>query len=390
MKSGLSIAVFCVAGITAPGTARTQSASAAGIAQYYTVGPDDQVAAFSSAAAANPSHRIQRSRHPRPLPRANRMSDHALTWQNTSYSNIAALMTAARITGAVVLKDGEIVYENYALGRRRSDQWLSFSVAKSVTSLLAGAAVQDGKIGSLNDRVVAYLPELRGSAYDAVTVRQLLSMTSGVKWSEAYGDPQSDVVKIKQWRGDPGMPPVVSYMRRLPRVAPPGQVFAYKTGETDLAGALISRAVGMNLADYLSRKIWGPYGMEGEAAWLTDGGSLERGGCCLNMLLRDYARLGQFVLDGGRAGGRQVIAPGYLAASTTNQLPGADDHRYGYFWWVHPDGSYSAQGIFGQLIRISPRHRLVVAINSAWWPDPVDPKGVEAWEAIFAAFAPPN
>ena len=229
-----------------------------------------------------------------------------------------------------------------------------------------GAALRDGYIKSLDDPVTRYLPEMAGSAYDRVSVRQLLTMSSGVRWTETYGDPNSDVVRIGSAVAAPGLDPIVSYLRGLPRVAPPGTQFHYKSGEADLAGVLVSRAVGMPLAGYLSDKIWRPFGMEQDAAWIVDDEGFERGGCCLAMTLRDYGRYGLFMLGDGRIGDAQVLPDGWVATATRKQIatgyPGID---YGYMWWVNPDGSYQAIGIFGQLLQVIPTEGLVIVINAA-------------------------
>ena len=157
-------------------------------------------------------------------------------------------------------------------------------------------------------------------------------------------------------------------MRRLPRADPPGAKWVYKTGETDLVGVLVSNAVGKPLADYLSEKIWAPYGMEQDAVWVEDVAGHERGGCCISTTLRDYARFGQFMLEGGKAGGRQVLPPGWVADATSEHvrlLPAEGVRGYGYFWWL-PPGAYAAEGIFGQEVIVFPKYRVVIAINSAW------------------------
>lgn len=286
------------------------------------------------------------------------------TWSVDQY------MEAYRVSGLLVIKDGRILLEKYGLGRTAKDRWTSFSVAKSVTSTLVGAAIQDGYIRDLQVPVTEILPELRGSAYDGVTLRQLLMMSSGVRWNEDYGDPNSDVARSTQEglrlaAGRPGLNPVVAYMRTLPRAHPPGTVFNYNTGETDLVGVLLARAVGKGLAAYASEKIWRPFGMEAEGVWVTDPGGLERGGCCMSMTLRDYGRIGLFLLEDGRAGGKSVLPAGWAREATTKQIDNGQA-GYGYFWWMQPSGAYQATGIFGQSITTFRDEKLIIVVNSAW------------------------
>jgi CubicO group peptidase (beta-lactamase class C family) len=277
----------------------------------------------------------------------------------------ASYMAAFNVSGILIIKDGQIRLERYGLGRTDKDRWTSFSVAKSVTSTLVGAAIKDGYIKNLDEPVVKYIPDLKGSAYEGVSVKHLLTMTSGVKWNEDYTDPNSDVAKAGS---DPivnGVNPIVAYMKRLPREAAPGTKFVYKTGETDLAGILVSKATGKTMAQYASEKIWKPYGMEQDAIWMLDAAGHERGGCCMSITLRDYGRLGQMMLDGGAG----VVPASWVAEAGRNEVAGLVDepkpYGYGYFWWGAKNG-FDARGIFGQMIHIDPAHHLVIVVNSAW------------------------
>lgn len=277
-------------------------------------------------------------------------------------------MRAHQVAGLLVLQDGRIRLERYGLGFGPEGRWTSFSVAKSVTSTLVGTAIADGHIEGLETPITRYLPELTGSAYDGVSVRQLLTMSSGADWNEDYEDPESDVA---HFFGDrtiaEGTEPTLDYMRRLRRAAEPGTRWHYSTGETSLVGVLIARATGQPLADYLSKKIWRPYGMERDAAWMIDDNGQEPGGCCLVASLRDWGRVGQFVLDGGVIDGKPVVPDDWFAAATTKQIDiGTPGRGYGFQWWTHDDGSYEARGIFGQYIHFEPEQRMVVVILSAW------------------------
>jgi CubicO group peptidase (beta-lactamase class C family) len=272
-----------------------------------------------------------------------------------------------KLAGIVILHDGKLRLERYALGHSAAGRWVSFSVAKSLTSTLVGAAIKDGYISSVDDVVTRYIPELRDSAYDGVTVRQLLTMTSGAKWNESYTDLQADVSLFYSAPIDPGMDATVSYMRKLTRDAVPGHKWHYSTGETNLIGVLVARATKKDLAVYASEKIWARYGMERDASWMLDRTGHEHGGCCLYATTRDYARLGQFILDCARIDGQAIVADGWLEAATRKQVDiGLPGLGYGYQWWTRDDGTFNAFGIHGQQIHIDPARRLVVAINSAW------------------------
>ena len=305
----------------------------------------------------------------RALPLAGRTLDPVFTHAGRTWT-VDEYMATYRVSGLLVIRDGRVLLEKYGLGRRPQDRWTSFSVAKSVTAILVGAAIQDGRIKSLQTPVTDILPELKGSAYEGVSLRQLLMMSSGVRWNEDYSDPSSDVAKgptegVKLAQGQPDLNPVVAYMRTLPRAHAPGTTFNYNTGETDLVGILLARAVGKGLADYASEKIWKPYGMEAEAVWVTDPGGLERGGCCISMTLRDYGRVGQFVLDEGIVDGRPVLPPGWAREATSKQIENGQA-GYGYFWWMQPNGAYQATGIFGQSITTFREDRIIIVVNSAW------------------------
>lgn len=269
------------------------------------------------------------------------------------------------ISGVLVLHDGKVRLERYALTGGPAVRWHSFSIAKSITSTLVGAAIKDGRIRSLDDRVTTYIRDLTGTAYDDVTVRQLLTMTSGVRWNEDYTDMNSDVARMYATPPQPGFDMTVSYMRSLPREAPPGTKWVYKTSETNLVGVLVTAATGMPLSRYLSEKIWRPYGMERSAEWMVDDVGAEQGGCCLAMTLRDLGRFGQFILDGARIGETSIVPPGWLSEATRNQVDAQGGSGYGYQWWPRGDGTFEARGIFGQTLHIDPVRRLVVAINSA-------------------------
>ncbi|WP_299328201.1 serine hydrolase [Parasphingopyxis sp.] len=272
-----------------------------------------------------------------------------------------------RAAGIVIVHNGQVRFERYRMGADVDTRWTSFSVAKSLTSTLVGAAIVDGHIESLDAAVTDYIPELSGSGYDGVTVRQLLTMTSGVRWDESYTDPNSDVSRFNQVTPEPGIDPVVTYMRDLPSEAEPGTRWQYNTGETNLIGVLVANATDMPLADYLSQQIWAPFGMAQDGEWIVNAGGNEIAGCCISATVRDYARFGLFVLADGMIGEERVVPEGWFADATTRQADiGAPGRGYGYQWWTFDDGSFAAQGIFGQGIFIDPARNLVIASNGNW------------------------
>ena len=275
-------------------------------------------------------------------------------------------MREQKVAGLIILQDGKIRLERYALGHSESNRWSSLSVAKSVTSTLVGAAIKDGYIKSVDDYVTDYIPDLKGSAYDSVTIRHLLTMTSGVRWSENYADPNGDIAKFETDSIEPGMNATVSYMRRLPADAEPGKKFNYSTGETHLLGVLVSSATHQTLSHYLASKIWIPYGMGQTATWRLDRTSQEMAGCCLQMTLRDFARFGQFVLDDGHINGESIVPDGWFKTATKIQVPLWPGGGYGYGWWIFNGNTFEALGIHGQMIHIDPARKLVIAVNSAW------------------------
>jgi len=282
-------------------------------------------------------------------------------------AELKALMASTNTAGIMVLEDGKVRYEAYGLGLGAADRWTSFSVAKSFTSTLLGAALEDGFIASLDDPVTKYIPGLAGSAYDGVSVRQLATMTSGVKWNEDYTDPNSDVAQMNRFVVEYGPDAIVVQMKALPREAPPGEKWVYKTGETNLIGVVVENAVGKSLAEYSQAKIVEPAGFAGGLFWMVDprGGNI--GGCCLSITLGDYARMGQFALEGGKG----VVPEGWFAEATDSQVDfGTSGFGYGYQWWTYPQGTFGAQGIFGQAITLfpgkGPGQGVVVAYVGNW------------------------
>ncbi|MEO0366205.1 MAG: serine hydrolase [Pseudomonadota bacterium] len=321
--------------------------------------PEQQVAGYRNADQIFWTRTIRAGETPLTLPYARRDLANIELKVGAQTMSLDEYFMRQSVAGLLVIKNGRIVYERYGLGNDENSRWVSYSVAKSVTSMLIGAAVKDGYIASVDDPVTDYLPRLKGSAYDGSSIADLLHMASGVAWNEDYADPKSDIATAPWETID-----LYEFLSEKSRVAPAGVAFNYNTAETNLVGTLLRSAIGNNLSTYLSEKIWRPFGMEADASWnLTEPGGGEFGGCCINATLRDYGRIGLFALANGRLqDATQVLPADWMSQSTT---PSKGFAGYGYLWWLEDGGVYRASGIFGQGIYIAPADNIVIALHSA-------------------------
>ncbi|PCJ48476.1 MAG: serine hydrolase [Gammaproteobacteria bacterium] len=321
--------------------------------------PEQQVAGYRNINKIFPTRKILAGVKPLKLPeQLIDLANIKVTAEGRSIT-IDEYFVEQNIAGLLVLKDGKVAYERYGLGNDKDSLWISFSVSKSVTSMLIGAAIKDGYIKSVDEKVTDYLPRLKNSAYDQATIRNIMQMSSGVAWNEDYADPKSDInTAVWDTRG------MYEFLRNKPRESEPGSNFNYNTAETNLVGTLLRSAIGNNLSTYLTDKIWQPFGMGSDANWmLVEDAGGEQGGCCINATLRDYARLGLFALSNGKlSDGTNVLPDNWMKDSTT---PSKGYDGYGYLWWLSKGASYRAVGIFGQGIYINPEQNVVVAIQSA-------------------------
>jgi CubicO group peptidase (beta-lactamase class C family) len=276
-----------------------------------------------------------------------------------------------RVAGLMVLKDGKAALEEHYLGNNELTRWMSMSVAKSISSTLVGAAIQDGLIGGVQDLLTEYLPELINSGYEQVSVKHLLQMTSGVRWDDSPTNPDSERRKMLELQiaQQPGT--IMNYMSSLPSLAKPGTTWNYSTGETHVMGALIRAATGRSVAKFLSEKIWSRIGTERDATWWLDAlDGLEVAGSGMSATLRDYARFGQFILNDGVIDGERVLPVHWMAESGSPREIGGKMVNYGYMWWPVSAGSenvgaFSARGLFGQYIYINPIEKVVIVALSA-------------------------
>jgi CubicO group peptidase (beta-lactamase class C family) len=353
--------------------------------------PEMAVHTFRNIDRLFPTRAVAHGLHPKPLrPSATPLGEVHFRDGNASY-DLEQYLDLNRVAGILVLKDGRIALERYRYGNSERTRWMSMSVAKSITSTLVGAALAQHRIASLSDPVTKYVTSLSGSAYDGVSVRDILMMSSGVRWNETYTDSSSDRRHLleAQIAQKPGA--AMSLMGTLPRAAPPGTVNNYSTGETQVAGEIVRSATGRSLAEYLSDRIWSRYAMESDARWWLDSpNGHEIGGSGFSATLRDYGRFAQFVLDGGVANGESILPKGWIEdASAPKVLHDGAELPYGYFWWpgTSPeecrDGAFEANGIFGQHIYINPAAHVAIVV----WGAQTKPTGgaiIDDWKFFDA------
>ncbi|MFY7837407.1 MAG: serine hydrolase domain-containing protein [Novosphingobium sp.] len=305
----------------------------------------------------------------------------------------------------LVMRDGKILHESYRNNTDDRTHYISFSMAKSITAMLVGAAVADGSIKSIDQKATDYVPELKGSGYDGVTIRQLLQMRSGVDYEERYdfGDNPSMAAKIFLNAIVANTERFADTATQVRRKWAPGSHFNYSTLDTSVLGWILERATKQPLSEYTSRVLWQPMGMESYGFWMADGPAgtgRELSGMGYNATLRDFARLGQMMLDQGRFNGKQVLPADWVRQATTitsNADAGAPPvpadvtspfarSGYGFQVWTLDDtGAYMALGLQGQFIYIHPATRTVI-VKLSYFPPEGSPDGDRALEETLAYF----
>ena len=271
------------------------------------------------------------------------------------------LLRSLKTVGLVVIKNDSLLYENYWDGYNDSSYSNSFSVAKSITSLLIGVAIKEGKINSVDEPVSNYLPEFGEGLGAKLLIRHLLTMSSGSDWDESYANPLS--VTTESYYGTD----LYKTATGVKIVREPGTYHSYKSGDTELLGLILTRATGKSVSEYASDVLWKPLGAEHPAKWSLDKkGGYEKSFCCFNTNARDFARIGQLMLDSGRWKGQAIIDSAYYIQSITAcGIPDEGEtpcDYYGYQWWIYPNvpGVFYARGILGQYVIVIPSKEIVI------------------------------
>ena len=312
--------------------------------------------------------------------------------------DLAAFLDRTVTTGLLVVRDGAITHEGYRLGADDSSPFTSWSVAKSVLGALVGIAVEEGHIESIEDPISHYVPELEGAPYGAVPIVDALTMSSGIGFDENYDNPASDVNRL--FISFAAGSEMAEVLAGFDAIREPGVYNEYISSDTLAVGLVLEGATGMPVDAYLATRLWEPMGAEADAFWSTGRAGDALTMCCLNAVLRDYARFGRLFLEGGARDGVQIVPAGWVRASTAPEAahlqPGDNPASfwtfgYGYKWWIpeDPQGDYLAIGIWGQYIYVDPAREVVIVKTSA---DPLfdenDHETVAAFRAIARAAAP--
>jgi len=359
--------------------------------------PEMAVNTFRNIDRLFPTRTVSASSRPLPLPRAAvSLTDVHFSDRGKQY-DLESYLELNRIAAILILQDRRVKLERYRFGNTDRTRWMSMSIAKSITSTLVGAALKDGFIRSLSDSLTRYVPSLNGTAYDGVSVRDVLMMASGVRWNETYSDPTSDRRRLLEAQISQVPGSALAVMTSLQRAAAPGTTANYNTGETQVVAEVLRAAVGRPLATYLSDRIWSRFGMEADANWWLDSpGGIEIGGSGFSATLRDYGRFGLFVLGGGVAAGDSILPAGWVREATTSKtLRDGAAVEYGYLWWTgatpasRRDGAFMAIGIHGQYLYVNPVAKIVIVVWGAR-PHPSQGQVVDDWsfcDAVTATLA---
>ncbi|HEV7612617.1 MAG TPA: serine hydrolase [Steroidobacteraceae bacterium] len=363
-------------GSIAVNSAHAQASPALQDARRHWLDANVNVLTFHSIDQIFPTRRVEASGSPWVLPHAERPLD--FTYDYAGKAHPAMDIVDRTYTNAlIIVKHGKIVSEIYRNQTDAASHFISFSMAKSITSILVGLALADGRIHSLDDQITQYVPELKESAYDGVTIRQALDMRSGANYVEQYvvGHPDLLSAAFEESFVENRLR-FVSLTRAMTRAYPPGEHYNYSTFETCVLGWVLERATKQSITQYMTDRLWKPAGMESYGFWMLDGApevGREFNGGGFNAIARDYARLGLLMLRNGKAGSRQVVPAAWVRESTVPAVRKAvdpDEPSFGYHfqWWPLVDSdAYMARGLQGQAIYIDPSTDTVV-VKLSYFP----------------------
>lgn len=289
---------------------------------------------------------------------AQNKSPKKITSKNKKDINFDDYLKANKTVAFMIIQNDSIYYEKYFKGYNESSIVPSFSMAKSVTSMLIGCAIDDGLIKSVDEPITNYLPQLQKNGFEKVTIKHVLQMTSGIKFNESYVNPLGHAASFYYGRK------LRNSVNKLKLKDEPGTKFNYISGNTQVLGMILEKALnGKTITDYLQEKIWLPLGMEYDASWSVDKkkNGVEKTFCCINARARDYAKLGRLYLNNGNWNGQQIVSSNWVKESTKIDTTNGSAAFYQYQWWIlGKEGDYMAQGILGQFIYVHPAKKLII------------------------------
>jgi CubicO group peptidase (beta-lactamase class C family) len=330
-----------------------------------------RVGSFSHLDDILPHNTLQKSATPLPLPKASDAAAIGYRFDGKEYS-LDDFLAHQRVTGFMLIRNGEVITERYQYDRRAQDRLVSHSMAKSIVSVAVGMALSEGKIASLDDKIAKYVPALAGRAYGESTIRNMLRMASGVRFREEYSG-SDDLARFSRIRFTEGS--IAALKAFNTRESELGAVFHYASSQTVVLTLLLRAATGMSLSEYLTPRLWQPMGAESDATWVRTRDGTEAGSGNFNATLRDYGRLGILLANDGAFGGKQIIPRDYLLEATDwHRQPDAFRPQratpffgYGYQFWLFPGEKrrFALLGVYGQSVFVDPELKLVMVITAA-------------------------
>jgi hypothetical protein len=333
---------------------------------------------FQNASEFYPTRTVASGEDSAPLPKRDGVLDGFTYEYEGETRQLADLYTEMETSGLIIVHNGQVLHESYGRGADSGTRFTTWSLVKSITSTLVGVAVADGLIDSVDDPLVKYLPEVAGTAYDGVTVKQAMQMSSGVRYDpDLWTGNMDDTIAFMTKSVVTGQAPAFDLAIAYKRENEPGTKFNYNTAESQVLLELVRRVSGMDAAEYLEQKIWRPLGMEHSGAWILDhpgSEGAEVGGAMFNAALRDWARFGVFIEQDGVWQGEQILPVDWVDRATVSDdahlKPGEvhpnPNRGYAWHWWTYADGTFTASGANGQTLYIDRANDIVVARSSAW------------------------
>lgn len=320
------------------------------------------------------------------------------TWKGQTFET-EPFLERTGTSGLIVIKNDAIRYERYWLGNDPTTRWISWSMAKSITSALFGIALERGFIEDIMDPVTQYVPELEGSGYEGVPIRHVLQMSSGIRFDEDYADFSSDINRMG--RALALGTPLIDFIATMENEREPGTYNHYVSMDTQVLGQVLINPTGKSLSELTEDWIWSRIGAESDAYWMVDGSGTELAFGGFNATLRDYARFARLYLNQGEWNGEQIVPAQWVKDSVTpdapHLMPGENNPDsnwvlgYGYQWWIpiDPDGEFLALGVYIQMLYIYPKEGLIIARTSAYPDyntdgDDVELQSIELFRAIAA------